>query len=606
MFSVQSGADVTYACEMSKPMYELAKDVLAANGMGESVNLFHKKSTDLKVGQDLDSRVDLVVTETVDAGLLGEHIVPTILHAWSELLQPAGQVIPAGATVYACGIESKAIRNQNRLLYSGIRHLDLSSLAIVCATGHDEVVQDPYTTEKLAMVRSGYKQLTAAHKILELDFNSPEDLKNSTCGALKEFKFPVIRSGRLDAIAMWFDLKLDTDVTFSTAPDSPTCWEQAVFPILHHHLAAAGVGHRENMTVKPDDVAIIVSQCLEDHIELRCCHIHHHDPSNETSIDTDSIEQITEAFLAMSPTNYDNETHKSMHFLERSVMGCLNNLRMNTAYCMAMETLKAKNHARLQLFDLNSGFSPLGLQALKLGFLHVFLMSDEHRMLLSAIAEGNKISMDQVTFTGRNFDELGINCDIILSEIVEPCGALRQQVLEDVALARLQCMDREGHVVPNQVTAYGMVIESQSLLQDSQVKDGDATTLGLEVAKFMNDFQMTTHVDIDLLTLPHTRLTAPFKLLTLNLNEKSTRNVPSFLEQENLHKVEVIKDGRATAVLYWFDFTLIDNIKLCTLDTDSHWKQAAVMVKTTKVLKTGDKLSVRVILKNSCIDIKLE
>jgi hypothetical protein len=47
-------------------------------------------------------------------------------------------------------------------------------------------------------------------------------------------------AGRLDAIAMWFDLKLDTDVTFSTAPDSPTCWEQAIFPILLHHLAAAG------------------------------------------------------------------------------------------------------------------------------------------------------------------------------------------------------------------------------------------------------------------------------------------------------------------------------------------------------------------------------
>jgi hypothetical protein len=117
---------------------------------------------------------------------------------------------------------------------------------------------------------------------------------------------------------------------------------------------------------------------------------------------------------------------------------------------------------------------------------------------------------------------------------------------------------------------------------------------------------MTTHVDIDLLTLPYTRLTAPFKLLTLNLNEKTTRSVPSFLEQENLQKVDVIKEGRATAVLYWFDFTIIDSIKLCTLDTDSHWKQAAVMIKSEKILSSSDKLSVRVILKNSCIDIRLE
>lgn len=60
----------------------------------------------------------MVVTETVDAGLLGEAIVKTFRHAWSHLLlsprQPAGptnqiarrgHVIPCGATVYAMAVE---------------------------------------------------------------------------------------------------------------------------------------------------------------------------------------------------------------------------------------------------------------------------------------------------------------------------------------------------------------------------------------------------------------------------------------------------------------------------------------------------------------------
>ena len=74
-------------------------------------------------------RVDLVVTEIVDAGLLGEHIVPTLRHAWKELLLPRiphpaavetsgcgheGQVIPRGATVYAVAIECAEIRRQSR------------------------------------------------------------------------------------------------------------------------------------------------------------------------------------------------------------------------------------------------------------------------------------------------------------------------------------------------------------------------------------------------------------------------------------------------------------------------------------------------------------
>ena len=72
------------------------------------------------------SRVCLVVTETVDAGLLGEAIVPTLRHAWSELLLPrqpsegtnpitrCGHVIPCGATVYVMAIECQEIARQSR------------------------------------------------------------------------------------------------------------------------------------------------------------------------------------------------------------------------------------------------------------------------------------------------------------------------------------------------------------------------------------------------------------------------------------------------------------------------------------------------------------
>ena len=39
-------------------------------------------------------------------------------------------------------------------------------------------------------------------------------------------------SGRLDAIAVWFDLHLDDTITISTAADTESCWEQAVYPVL--------------------------------------------------------------------------------------------------------------------------------------------------------------------------------------------------------------------------------------------------------------------------------------------------------------------------------------------------------------------------------------
>ena len=73
--------------------------------------------------------MSLVVTETVDAGLLGEGIVPTLRHAWTELLLPrqptgmtnqiarCGHVIPCGATVYVMAIECQEIAAQSRYMY---------------------------------------------------------------------------------------------------------------------------------------------------------------------------------------------------------------------------------------------------------------------------------------------------------------------------------------------------------------------------------------------------------------------------------------------------------------------------------------------------------
>ena len=77
----------------------------------------------------LHDRVCLVVMEIVDAGLLGEEIVPTLRHAWSQLMLPrqppgstnqiaqCGHVIPCGATVYVMAIECSMIARQSRYVY---------------------------------------------------------------------------------------------------------------------------------------------------------------------------------------------------------------------------------------------------------------------------------------------------------------------------------------------------------------------------------------------------------------------------------------------------------------------------------------------------------
>ncbi|NXW89332.1 ANM9 methyltransferase, partial [Alopecoenas beccarii] len=86
MFAKKAGAPYVYACELSKTMYELARDVVAANNMEREIKLLHLKSLDLEIPKHIPERVSLVVTETVDAGLFGEGIVESLIHAWEHLL----------------------------------------------------------------------------------------------------------------------------------------------------------------------------------------------------------------------------------------------------------------------------------------------------------------------------------------------------------------------------------------------------------------------------------------------------------------------------------------------------------------------------------------
>lgn len=63
------------------------------------------------------------MTETFDAAVFGENILDTLIHAWNHLLMTtlstseckSAQVIPSCATLWACLIECRKIREYSRL-----------------------------------------------------------------------------------------------------------------------------------------------------------------------------------------------------------------------------------------------------------------------------------------------------------------------------------------------------------------------------------------------------------------------------------------------------------------------------------------------------------
>lgn len=60
MFAKTAGASFVYACELSKTMYELARDVVAANNMEREIKLLHLKSLDIEIPKHIPERYVIV------------------------------------------------------------------------------------------------------------------------------------------------------------------------------------------------------------------------------------------------------------------------------------------------------------------------------------------------------------------------------------------------------------------------------------------------------------------------------------------------------------------------------------------------------------------
>lgn len=59
MCAKKAGAAEVYACELSKTMYELACEVVTANGMDGSIRILHMKSLEMEVPKDIPHRYNL-------------------------------------------------------------------------------------------------------------------------------------------------------------------------------------------------------------------------------------------------------------------------------------------------------------------------------------------------------------------------------------------------------------------------------------------------------------------------------------------------------------------------------------------------------------------
>lgn len=211
MMSARAGAKETITCEMVPQLAELARDTVALNGLADRIVTLDKKSTTLAIGNQMVHKANLLVTETVDCGLLGEGIVHSIAHAKANLLTENAQIVPSAATVYAMVVESPRLRNLN---------------FAQSAAGFDVSLINRYATAMYFPVRLDafeYTPLTDPFEVFHFDF-----VNGTIAGDRKTIDVRARRDGVAQCIIFWFNMQLDPQNSISNEPGSTTHWEQAL------------------------------------------------------------------------------------------------------------------------------------------------------------------------------------------------------------------------------------------------------------------------------------------------------------------------------------------------------------------------------------------
>ena len=245
------------------------------------ITFIAKHSTALTM-EDIPCKVDLIVAELVDTGLLGEKIVASLKDAVDRFLAPGGAVIPSGAQVFAVLIESDAMTRSFRLLWDaphsftarlGLQHgsvrvtLDEPYICETLLTRPHRKLCKPFAATHITFPGTGSNTGTRSGDTLEVAAEAGQrkgkakDASGAASSSSECQHVAITAPGRVDGIACWYSLELDTTTAFSTAPskDSRCGHDQAIFGLEVPFDVGAGSAVSVTTTYDDDTLAFCVA-----------------------------------------------------------------------------------------------------------------------------------------------------------------------------------------------------------------------------------------------------------------------------------------------------------------------------------------------------------
>jgi Flp pilus assembly protein TadD/precorrin-6B methylase 2 len=215
MMAARAGAAHVYACEAQPLIAEKARDIVRANGFSDVITVIAKPSHQLRIGRDLPRKADVLISEIVDAALIGEGIILTLAHALRHLVDKAAAIVPCAGRVFAMLVESDGLYRQDRV----------DRAAGFDVSGFNEFSR--LSSRTLDLRHFHYRALSPPVEVFRFDFTRPNFAPESKTVTLK-----ATESGLGHALVTWFDLRLDALAVISNDPRADALdwhWMQTIY-----------------------------------------------------------------------------------------------------------------------------------------------------------------------------------------------------------------------------------------------------------------------------------------------------------------------------------------------------------------------------------------
>lgn len=204
MMAARAGATCVTACEMVPVIADTAAKIIKDNGYSDQIDLHSLPSKALRVGEHLEERADILVSEILSSDLLTEHVLDTFEDAHARLLKPDATVIPRAASAMGCLVESATL--EDYVFVDEVSGFDVSRFGALASS-------------KLPIhgTMTDWKRLSEDIELVNIDLT-----RRAHSSMLEVLEIAVTKDGTATGIVQWMHVDMAEGITFDNHPDTYT------------------------------------------------------------------------------------------------------------------------------------------------------------------------------------------------------------------------------------------------------------------------------------------------------------------------------------------------------------------------------------------------